>query len=468
MAVIYDLFPPTNLKYEDIRDTLNHNGGAVTNDVSTAFSASANIQKWAKYKPVCLPTNTVVGTIKNNYEWNEEIEPSGGRNLPWWYGSYYAPVFTVPTISNLTDIAKDGEIRLDKVWKYNRPTGEATAPYRLSDFRVYRPYQDATQKPLDIIMPDDLTTSGYFDIGIIAHPQDDGCYTADDIKKILPQNVDVYQGIYLKNMDTGMSSAYVDTRPISESNEECFHLKPTGEPISEGGFGFTVNVGHKVRAYIFFSTSTGETNFDAMTKYSALMDETDIVYREFEMGREVQYIYMTYTCANLSSQIDTLDETYYVKYNDSIFKTNKVIRGVYGTLSTSKKDATAEPFIVSLNATGSGTREDGTRFSIASIPNMTLYSSNHNFVNGFNYTFNGVGGASFTAYRSQSDAESETNGITIQGIPIFNECIYNFEQAEDVGIITTDEAKILCVGTGQNTWIRFVFNCQDNSNIINI
>lgn len=464
--MIYDILPSENLEYSDIRDTLAAGGSSVNNDVASAFQSSANIQKWAKYKPVCLPTPFVVGTIKNDIDWNEEVEPSGGKNLPWWYGSYYSPVYTTPVISRLTDIAKDGEIRLDKVWTYNRPTGGQYAPYRLSDFRLYRAI--TTNKPVVINMPEELNTVDAFTIGIVPAGADDGGFNADDVKKFFPQNVDVYQGIYLKNIDTGISSAYVDTTPISSSYEEPFRLKPTGNPIQDGGFGFEVSVGQTVKAYIFFSTSPGETNFDAMTKYSALMDETDVVYREFEMGREVQYVYMTYTCANLSSQIDTLAETYYVKYNDSIFKTNKAIRGVYGTLSTSKKDATAEPFIVSLNATGSGTREDGIRFSIASIPNMTIYSSNQNFINGFNYTFNGVGEASFTAYRSQSDAESETNGMTVEGIPVFTECVYNFEEAENIGIITTSEVKILCNGAGQETWIRFVFTCPDNSNIIQL
>lgn len=464
--MVYDILPSENLKYDDIRETLNEGGGSVSNNIASAFQANANINKWAKYKPVSLPTNFVVGTIKDTYEWNEEIEPSGGRNLPWWYGSYYEPVYTIPTINKLTDIAKDGEIRLDKVWVYNRPKGGESSPYRLSDFRLYR--AAVTNKPVMINMPEELNTVNTFTIGIIPAGADSGGFNADEVKKLLPENVEVYQGIYLKNMDTGASSAYVDTTPISEANEEPFRLKPTGDAIKDGGFGFSVSVGHKIRAYIFFSTSAGEENFDIMTKYSALMDDTDVVYREFEMGREVQYIYMTYTCANLSVQIDTLAETYYVKQDDSIFKTNRAIRGVYGALTTSKKDATAEPLILSLNATGSGVRADGTRFSIASIPNMVLYSSNQNLVNGFNYTFNGVGGALFTAYRNQSDAESETNGITLEGIPIFNECVYNFEEAGDVGIITTDETKILCSGTGQETWIRFVFTCPDNSNIIKL
>ena len=34
---VYNILPTTNLKWDDIRDTLNAGGGSVTNVVSTAF-----------------------------------------------------------------------------------------------------------------------------------------------------------------------------------------------------------------------------------------------------------------------------------------------------------------------------------------------------------------------------------------------------------------------------------------------
>lgn len=57
MAVYSDVLPTTDLKYEDIRDTLNANGGSVNNDVSTAFKTSSGINVWSKHKPVPLNTN---------------------------------------------------------------------------------------------------------------------------------------------------------------------------------------------------------------------------------------------------------------------------------------------------------------------------------------------------------------------------------------------------------------------------
>ena len=52
---IYSILPSTNLRYQDIRDTLNANGGTVGNTsdyANNAWSAAAKINRWAKYKPV--------------------------------------------------------------------------------------------------------------------------------------------------------------------------------------------------------------------------------------------------------------------------------------------------------------------------------------------------------------------------------------------------------------------------------
>lgn len=54
---VYEILPTTNLKWDDIRDTLNANGGNVNNSAVTAFQSSANINKWSKYKAVRLNEN---------------------------------------------------------------------------------------------------------------------------------------------------------------------------------------------------------------------------------------------------------------------------------------------------------------------------------------------------------------------------------------------------------------------------
>ena len=44
--------PRTNVSVADIRDTLNANGGSVTNVLGTFFSSAANINIWARQKPI--------------------------------------------------------------------------------------------------------------------------------------------------------------------------------------------------------------------------------------------------------------------------------------------------------------------------------------------------------------------------------------------------------------------------------
>ena len=61
---IYDIIPHRGFNDEDVRDTLNANGGNTTRDNwRTFFTPSAKINKWAKYKPesymqyACLQDN---------------------------------------------------------------------------------------------------------------------------------------------------------------------------------------------------------------------------------------------------------------------------------------------------------------------------------------------------------------------------------------------------------------------------
>lgn len=56
--MVRDVIPTENVTYDDIRDTLNANGGNVNNMAITAFQSGANIQRWAKYKPVVYYLNS--------------------------------------------------------------------------------------------------------------------------------------------------------------------------------------------------------------------------------------------------------------------------------------------------------------------------------------------------------------------------------------------------------------------------
>lgn len=96
------VLPSSNLTWDDIRDTLNANGGAVTNDIRTAFLDTAKINIWSFYKP------------------------------------HHAIINFPSSVPNAVDAR--GGLYLDTVnkeIKWKKPTGGADSPYRLSDFCGY-------------------------------------------------------------------------------------------------------------------------------------------------------------------------------------------------------------------------------------------------------------------------------------------------------------------------------------------
>lgn len=67
---VYDVLPSQNLKYEDIRDTLNSAGGTVGNSIASAFVVGNNINYYSKYKPMSHPVNFINSdTIYKEANW---------------------------------------------------------------------------------------------------------------------------------------------------------------------------------------------------------------------------------------------------------------------------------------------------------------------------------------------------------------------------------------------------------------
>lgn len=133
---IYDILPTTNLKWDDIRDTLNAGGGSVTNIVSTAFVKSANINKWAKYKPVRL------NEIFPSYDTYWKAQDGYCGLVPAKCGADY-----------ITDSQKE--------WTYNLPRGGESEPYRIGDFRGYDPNALPQYTP---IFPTNAYANDSFDV----------------------------------------------------------------------------------------------------------------------------------------------------------------------------------------------------------------------------------------------------------------------------------------------------------------
>ena len=56
---VYDILPKTNLKQEDIRDTLNAYGASVGEYGPEYFSEDANLNMWSRYKPLRISADFI-------------------------------------------------------------------------------------------------------------------------------------------------------------------------------------------------------------------------------------------------------------------------------------------------------------------------------------------------------------------------------------------------------------------------
>lgn len=128
---VRNILPTSQLTGDDIRDTLNANGGSVTNDCLTFFKAVANINPWSRHKPVPLQTDQC-------QDFNSSLP---FYNATWWKGyngmcGFVIPVFDgvgTPNSGFLSTIMSDYS-----KWSYDSPGG-GLYPFRLGDFANYYP-----------------------------------------------------------------------------------------------------------------------------------------------------------------------------------------------------------------------------------------------------------------------------------------------------------------------------------------
>lgn len=162
---VYDILPDTNLKGDDIRDTLNANGGSVSNNTLSFFTESANINWSSKYKPVRYPADF---PSKSEY-WRAE---DGNCGLS------PASTTSYSSIPSMMDGDMNG-------WTYNPPRGVTSyrnEPYRLGDFRGYAP--KAVPMVRDFYVPSRMSnqfTSASFDATAMVAPDGGNSITLGDL-----------------------------------------------------------------------------------------------------------------------------------------------------------------------------------------------------------------------------------------------------------------------------------------------
>lgn len=131
---VYDVLPTTNLKYDDIRDTLNAGDGSVNNDVSSAFKESANINRWSKHKPVRLAVNFC-----------QDFDSSAPNyDADWWKGTSKTFGLKIPYLSATTRFNEDAYKIITHApgslpnYTYELPRGGENEPLRIGDFAGYK------------------------------------------------------------------------------------------------------------------------------------------------------------------------------------------------------------------------------------------------------------------------------------------------------------------------------------------
>lgn len=122
------------LKAVDIRDTLNHYGGKVTNDTTSYFTIDANINRWSKHKPIVTGFNAEKSMF---VRFDDEVWNKQSGELPTVYIGLGDPSAQQELLANVWKGCSE-----DECFIYNPPTGGAYQPLRMGDFRGYR--ADAT------------------------------------------------------------------------------------------------------------------------------------------------------------------------------------------------------------------------------------------------------------------------------------------------------------------------------------
>lgn len=118
----------SNVKWSEIRDALNKNGGSVSNKAEDAFKVSSKYQKWARWKPT---------------KYNIDFHPSASFNKDemWHADEEHYFGIKAPELLNTGDI--DTSKNYDDLWVINPPIGKIEVsnnvfnpaePFRLGDF----------------------------------------------------------------------------------------------------------------------------------------------------------------------------------------------------------------------------------------------------------------------------------------------------------------------------------------------
>lgn len=122
--------PNTNVNLaNNVRDVLNAAGGSVNNAFISFFQETAKINRWAKYKPV---KHTKLFDLTK-----DDIMQAKAGLVPNQSLTVLKSAITPNGISSAVNKTVSEVVAQIAPYRYDRPTGGASRPWRLGDFRGY-------------------------------------------------------------------------------------------------------------------------------------------------------------------------------------------------------------------------------------------------------------------------------------------------------------------------------------------
>lgn len=448
--------------------------GSSSNDLGT-LCTHANINMWAKWKPV--PLRNIVGLpdeIVNGNSWKGN--PIAGTNKPWWFGGGQGVgndylTYDIPVISDLSDIGSDGDQNDDGVWKYRKPSGGMSEPFRLADFVGY--YHQARQ-PIWSDMPPSLylNDTTIIGVGVLDYPEI-GEFSLSDVRDMigLADGIHLYAAmvIVITNGSSTSINAYVNKNELSPDEMDTwqFRIEPNSNGtglVVDGGRGFTVSSTSIVDVYLFLTTSANETNVDNMTKYSARLSLNDVAYKRYTPTYNVITLDGWYKFTSLSLNGSEGIKGYYEDYNDgSIWYFEGLIQNIDTTVSVRGQSYNGNSLYGTLNMalmiTG---KVAGQTKSIT----LNAYTERRSLTTTYYSRDMSVNEAPLlTYYDSISDLQSNKNPKTAYGWPIPRRCDYNGSDADIVGTMTNGKVTVVVSFLPDISHVIFSFTKESGTDL---
>lgn len=300
----YDILPKTNLRAEDIRDTLNSWGGNVGNEIVSLFSDSAKINKWSKYKPVPLKQDFT----DFNSEWWKGYDGNCGLIFPatGGEGTY---------MEAISEKAK---------YKYYTLSDQSYFPMRLGDFRSYYPYASV---PFNGGWSRDFTISNqytYFRFGFsFTEPFQDTNDDGEEVNLLLKDIgngvaglMNMYPTIVVQEVDNNNKKMFFQSsNPIgwffdnSEySGQIILDMTSSDFNPSSTDLAMDVEVGTKIEVFAFFAPELMDriairdgyrSSFGPSLWVSAYFEYP--IYQSYIFGKEIHPVEMYVSFAGTDS-----------------------------------------------------------------------------------------------------------------------------------------------------------------------